>query len=157
MQGQALAPIYFLSHGSGLATGPESTSQQIDKRLIVSLRMKVLSTTIAAIDDVVAVVPDYSPCRAWHTHTLANSSGRQEMENVPVSSSARWFSALLACSARHRCVRSRGRHNPRMLKRGHLPYASHDRSRARNVPTNFIPHLLPPLPLTIRKRYVGRV
>jgi hypothetical protein len=39
-------------------------AQQIDKRLIVSLRMKDLSTTIATIDDLVAVVPDYGPARA---------------------------------------------------------------------------------------------
>jgi hypothetical protein len=35
-----------------------SLAQQIDKRLIVSLRMKDLSTTVATIDDVIAVVPD---------------------------------------------------------------------------------------------------
>ena len=33
-------------------------AQQIDKRLIVSLRTKDLSTTVATIDDVVAVVPN---------------------------------------------------------------------------------------------------
>jgi hypothetical protein len=41
--------------------------------------MKDLSTTIAAIDDVVAVVPDYGPRRARYLHTLVSSSDCQEM------------------------------------------------------------------------------
>lgn len=60
--------------------------QQIDKRLIVSRRMKDLSATVATIDNVTAGVPDCGPRRARHPHTLASSSGCQEMENVPVSS-----------------------------------------------------------------------
>jgi hypothetical protein len=51
----------------------------MDNRLIVSLRMKDLSTTIATIDDVIAVVSDYGSRRAWHPHPLARSSGCQEM------------------------------------------------------------------------------
>lgn len=47
-------------------------AQQIDNRLIVSLRMKDLSTTIATIDDVVAVVPDCGSRRAQHPHTLVS-------------------------------------------------------------------------------------
>ena len=54
-------------------------AQQINNRLIVSLRMKDLSTTIATIDDVVAVVPDYGPRRAWHPHNLVSSSDCQEI------------------------------------------------------------------------------
>ena len=54
-------------------------AQQIDKRLIVSLHMKDLSTTIATIDDLVAVAPDCGSRRAWHTHTLVGSSDCQEM------------------------------------------------------------------------------
>jgi hypothetical protein len=45
-------------------------AQQIDKRLIVSLRMKDLSTTITTIDDVVAVVPDYGLHPTRHPRTL---------------------------------------------------------------------------------------
>ncbi|MDH5348390.1 MAG: hypothetical protein OEW13_10855 [Nitrospira sp.] len=44
-----------------------------------------------------------------------------------------------------------------MLKRRHSPYASHDRSRVRHVPTDYEPRLLPPLPVTTRKRYVQRI
>jgi hypothetical protein len=44
-----------------------------------------------------------------------------------------------------------------MLKRRHSPYASHDRSIARNVKTNFSPQLLPPLPVPPRKIYEKKV
>ena len=44
-----------------------------------------------------------------------------------------------------------------MLKRRHSPYASHDRSRAHPMLMDVTPHLLPPLPVTTRKRYVQRV
>jgi hypothetical protein len=54
-------------------------AQQIDKRLIVSLRMKDLSTTVATIDDVAAVVPDRGSRRARHPHTLVSLFGCQEM------------------------------------------------------------------------------
>lgn len=54
-------------------------AQQIAKRLIGSLRMKDLSTTIATIDDVVEVAPDHGSRRARHPHGLVSSSDCQEM------------------------------------------------------------------------------
>jgi hypothetical protein len=54
-------------------------AQQIDKHLIVSRRMKNLSTTVATIDDVVKLVPDYGPRHARHPHMLVSSSDYQEM------------------------------------------------------------------------------
>jgi hypothetical protein len=54
-------------------------AQQIAKRLIVSLCLKDLSTTIATIADVVAGVPDYGPRHARHPHGLVSSSDCQEM------------------------------------------------------------------------------
>lgn len=63
-----------------------------------------------------------------------------------------WFNALLA-AANSRCVTSKGLHNPRMRKQRHSPYASHNRSVARNMQTNFSPQLLAPLPVPPRKIY----
>ena len=65
----------------------------------------------------------------------------------------RWFDQVLAQAAALICVSSRGRSNPRMVKRRNSPYASHDRARPLNQPQNFHPILLPPLPLTKRKWY----
>jgi len=64
-----------------------------------------------------------------------------------------WFDALLTSSAKLRCISRKGRHNRRMLKRRNSPYASHDRSLARNVKTNFSPQLLAPRPVAPRQTY----
>jgi hypothetical protein len=49
------------------------------------------------------------------------------------------------------CVRSRGRTNPRMVKRRNSPYASHNRALPINRAQSSQPTLLPPLALTPRK------
>ena len=49
------------------------------------------------------------------------------------------------------CVSSRGRTNPRMVKRRNSPYASHDRALLLNRMQIFHPELLPPLALSKRK------
>lgn len=59
----------------------------------------------------------------------------------------RWFNALLSAAANSRCVTSKGLQNPRMQKPCHSPYASHNRSVARNIEVNFSPQLLAPLPV----------
>jgi hypothetical protein len=62
---------------------------------------------------------------------------------------------LLAYAGRLRCVSSRGKVNPRMVKRRHSPYPSHVRDQPLNQSANFSPHLLEPLPLsTYHKFYV---
>jgi hypothetical protein len=58
-----------------------------------------------------------------------------------------WFCQLLAQVAKKRCVSSRGRTNPRMVKRRNSPYASHDRAKPKNLKQAFRLELLPPLPL----------
>jgi hypothetical protein len=65
----------------------------------------------------------------------------------------RWFTQLLQQAAKLRCVSSRGRTNPRMVKRRHSPYASHDRSRRQSAQKDFTPRLLAPLPLSPRQRF----
>ena len=39
------------------------------------------------------------------------------------------------------------------LKRRNSPFASHDRAAARNIPCDYTPQLLPPLPVPQRKIY----
>ena len=63
----------------------------------------------------------------------------------------RWFAQVLVQAAALRCVSSRGRTNPRMVKRRNSPYASHDRALLINRSQIFRPELLPPLSLTGRK------
>jgi hypothetical protein len=50
-------------------------------------------------------------------------------------------------------VTSRGKRNPRTLKRRNSPYASHDCTARQNIPADFTPELLPPLPITPRRTY----
>jgi hypothetical protein len=64
---------------------------------------------------------------------------------------SRWFAQTLKQAASLRCVSSREKTNPRMVKRRNSPYASHDRSLKLNCTQKFNAHLLPPLPLTKRK------
>jgi hypothetical protein len=63
----------------------------------------------------------------------------------------RWFAQVLAQAAALLCVSSRGRTNPRMVKRRNSPYASHDRALLLNRSQIFHPELLPPLALSKRK------
>jgi hypothetical protein len=63
----------------------------------------------------------------------------------------RWFAQVLEQAASLLCVSSRGRTNPRMVKRRNSPYASHDRALLLNRLQIFHPELLPPLALTRRK------
>ena len=63
----------------------------------------------------------------------------------------RWFAQVLAQAAALLCVSSRGRTNPRRVKRRNSPYASHDRALLLNRSQIFHPELLPPLALTRRK------
>ena len=63
----------------------------------------------------------------------------------------RWFAQVLAQAAALLCVGSRGRTNPRRVKRRNSPYASHDRSLLLYRSQIFQPELLPPLALTRRK------
>jgi len=65
----------------------------------------------------------------------------------------RWFVQLLAHAAALLCVSSRGKANPRMVKRRNTPFASHNRTLAINRSQVFHPILLPPLPLSKRKWY----
>ena len=65
----------------------------------------------------------------------------------------RWFVQLLAHAAVLLCVSSRGKTNPRMVKRRNTPFASHNRTLKINRRQIFIPVLLPPMPLTKRKWY----
>ena len=63
----------------------------------------------------------------------------------------RWFAQVLEQAAALLCASSRGRTNPRMVKRRNSPYASHDRALPLNRSQIFHPELLPPLALTRRK------
>jgi hypothetical protein len=60
----------------------------------------------------------------------------------------------LAQAAALRCVCSRGRINPRMVKRRNSAYASHDRNRPLNIKVDFTPQQLQPKPLTIQRKSV---
>jgi hypothetical protein len=61
-----------------------------------------------------------------------------------------WFAQVLKKSASLKCASSKGKCNPRMVKRRHSPYASHDRSRQLNQAADFTPTQLKPLPLSKR-------
>jgi hypothetical protein len=63
------------------ADGPEARieAQECSYSLIQPSDQKTTVTIIATIDNVIAVVPDCGARRAWQTHTLASSSGYQEM------------------------------------------------------------------------------
>jgi hypothetical protein len=65
----------------------------------------------------------------------------------------RWFVQLLARVAVLLCVSSRGKSNPRMVKRRNSPFASHNRTLSINQSQAFHPVLLQPLPLSKRKWY----
>ena len=65
----------------------------------------------------------------------------------------RWFVQLLAQAAMLLCVSSRGKSNPRMVKRRNSPFASHNRTLEINRLQTFIPVLLLPLPLSKSCRY----
>ena len=65
----------------------------------------------------------------------------------------RWYKALLRDAAHCRCVRSKGLHNPRMVKRRNSPYAIHKRTVPLNVKTDLSPQMLDPLPVPPRKIY----
>jgi hypothetical protein len=60
---------------------------------------------------------------------------------------------VLAHAAALWCVSSRGKANPRMVKRRNTPYASHNRTVPLNQHQVFHPALVPPLPLSKRKWY----
>ena len=64
-----------------VADGSEARieAQECGYSLIQPFDQKDHSMTIAAIDDVTAVVPDCGARRAWQAHTLASSSGYQEI------------------------------------------------------------------------------
>ena len=53
-----------------------------------------------------------------------------------------------------RCTSSRGRMNPRMVKRRNSPYASHDRTRPKPPRDDFWPALRGPMPLSPRQNFV---
>lgn len=62
----------------------------------------------------------------------------------------RWFASVLTKSAALRRVSSKGRSNPRMLKRRNSPYASNNRTMPPNQEHSFEPEHLQPL--DVRKR-----
>ncbi|UUZ70740.1 transposase [Polaromonas sp. P1(28)-8] len=65
----------------------------------------------------------------------------------------RWFNDLLHEAATLRCASSRGRANPRMVKRRNSPYASHDPIRLPGTRPETTPHLLKPKPLSPGQRF----
>jgi hypothetical protein len=65
----------------------------------------------------------------------------------------RWFNDLLKTAASLKCSSSRGRANPRMVKRRNSPYASHDREIPRNLHADFTPQMLKPEPLDAKLKF----
>jgi hypothetical protein len=60
----------------------------------------------------------------------------------------RWYNELLREAAMLRCSSNRGRCNPRMVKRRHSPYPSHDPTRLPGTFPDTTPCLLKPQPLS---------
>lgn len=59
----------------------------------------------------------------------------------------RWFNELLEACARIRATRTLNKRSPRMVKRRHSPYATHDRRAPTRVPTDCTPKIIgPPAP-----------
>ena len=65
----------------------------------------------------------------------------------------RWFKNLLQEAATLRCTSSKGRCNPRMVKRRHSPYASHDPSKLPGRHLDYSPALLGPMPLSSKTKF----
>ena len=65
----------------------------------------------------------------------------------------RWFKNLLQEASTLRCTSSKGRCNPRMVKRRHSPYASHDPSKLPDKHLDYSPALLGPMPLSPNTKF----
>jgi hypothetical protein len=61
----------------------------------------------------------------------------------------RWFNEVVREAATLRSSSSRGRANPRMVKRRNSPYVSHDPTRLPGTRPDMSPDLLGPKPLSI--------
>ena len=65
----------------------------------------------------------------------------------------RWFKTLLCEASTLRCISSRGRSNPRMVKRRNSPYVSHDPNQRLGTRPDFSPKLLGPMPLSPKSKF----